>query len=321
MLEITCRTIGGQFLLRPSDDLTERFYGLLGRALALYPVELHAFAVLSNHWHCLITPADPAAARDFMRYMHGNLARAINDILGREGPVWHRASLTPIADEAAQVERLRYVLAHGAKEGLVGTPLDWPGPHAARALAGREHLSGTWIDRDKLTRHRRAVAARRALAAATSQPQPDLPTEDFATTYAIDLAPIPAWRHLTDADRRTRVTALLADIVSDARAAHPQPLGVAAVLTQSPTTMPLTPLRRTPAPRCHASTTESYVAFSAARRAFLDAHRTGGLALRASRPAPFPRQAFPPAVAALRWPTTILLMPTGATRLAARGVT
>ena len=131
MLEITCRTIGGQFLLRPSDDLTERFYGLLGRALALYPVELHAFAVLSNHWHCLITPADPAAARDFMRYMHGNLARAINDILGREGPVWHRAKIIPVADGDAQVERLRYVLAHGAKEGLVGTPLDWPGPHAA----------------------------------------------------------------------------------------------------------------------------------------------------------------------------------------------
>jgi hypothetical protein len=32
-------------------------------------------------------------------------------------------------EEAAQVGRLRYILAHGVKENLVERVLDWPGVH------------------------------------------------------------------------------------------------------------------------------------------------------------------------------------------------
>jgi hypothetical protein len=34
-----------------------------------------------------------------------------------------------VADEKAALARLRYILAHGAKEGLVKKPADWPGPN------------------------------------------------------------------------------------------------------------------------------------------------------------------------------------------------
>ena len=37
-------------------------------------------------------------------------------------------------EEAAQVERLKYVLAHGVKEGLVDRPQDWSGAHSVEAL-------------------------------------------------------------------------------------------------------------------------------------------------------------------------------------------
>jgi hypothetical protein len=58
--------------------------------------------------------------------------------------------------EAAQIERLRYVLANGTKEGLVERPRDWPGVHPVRALLGEETLEGIWIDRtQQYSAHRR----------------------------------------------------------------------------------------------------------------------------------------------------------------------
>jgi hypothetical protein len=37
-------------------------------------------------------------------------------------------------EEAAQVERLRYHLAHGVKEGLVDQVKRWPGVHFAKSI-------------------------------------------------------------------------------------------------------------------------------------------------------------------------------------------
>jgi hypothetical protein len=51
------------------------------------------------------------------------------------------------SEEAAQIERLRYGLAHGCKEDLVERPRDWPGVHAVRALVEGEALEGLWFDR------------------------------------------------------------------------------------------------------------------------------------------------------------------------------
>jgi hypothetical protein len=46
------------------------------------------------------------------------------------------------SEEAAQVERLKYVLAHGVKEGLVEKVTDWPGVHCAQALMTGETVQG-----------------------------------------------------------------------------------------------------------------------------------------------------------------------------------
>jgi hypothetical protein len=52
-----------------------------------------------------------------------------------------------LSAEAAQVERLRYVLAHGCKEGLVERLRDWPGISVVRALLEEEPLEDPSRDR------------------------------------------------------------------------------------------------------------------------------------------------------------------------------
>ena len=45
-------------------------------------------------------------------------------------------------EEEAQVERFRYVLAHGVEENLVARLRDWPGLHGVRQIEDGEPLSG-----------------------------------------------------------------------------------------------------------------------------------------------------------------------------------
>ena len=52
LVDITCRTIHSRYLLRPDPALNEIILGVLGRAQRLYPVEISAFFVASNHYLC-----------------------------------------------------------------------------------------------------------------------------------------------------------------------------------------------------------------------------------------------------------------------------
>jgi REP element-mobilizing transposase RayT len=54
LVEVTCRTIQGRYLLTPSNELNEILLGALGRAQQLYRVGICAFAFASNHFHLLL---------------------------------------------------------------------------------------------------------------------------------------------------------------------------------------------------------------------------------------------------------------------------
>lgn len=281
LVEVTSRTSGGQLLLRPCPELNERILGILGRALVLYPLELHAFAFLSNHWHALVTVADAQRLSDFLQYVNGNVAKAAQEIHDWDGNVWGRRPQTiVVADDAAAEDRYRYILAHGAKEGLVANPLDWPGVSSARALALGETLVGRWRNRTR--------EARLARSGAVSP-------EEVTTTYPILLAALPSWRSLADADRQAKTRALVEEIEAEAKIRHPNPLGLAAICSQDP--LERHRIVRRLAPKVHAALEYSRNLFLAARSDFINAYRDAARALAAAAAdlaAGFPSGAFPP---------------------------
>ena len=57
-MEVTCRTIQGRLLLRPSADLNDVIVGVLGRAQRRHPVEICAATFVSNHYHLLLWVPD-----------------------------------------------------------------------------------------------------------------------------------------------------------------------------------------------------------------------------------------------------------------------
>jgi hypothetical protein len=283
MVELTARTVGARFLLRPTLALTERILGCLGRALFRLPIDLHAFAFLSNHWHALVTTPDALMVSRFLQHVHSSVAVAVNELHGWDGKVFGKASMIVVAPDSDE-RRLRYVLAQGAKEGLVASPLDWPGAHCARALCGLEDLRGVWRDRSREARIRGGGGN-------GGGREPD--ADEVSTVYSIPLVPIPSWAHWSPAARIERARELIAEIDRDAAEKHPVPLGRALVLAQDPAAQPRDSKRRR-AGVIHTRNDETRAEFLYARRLFTWEHRGASQDLRAGRPTEVPAMCFPP---------------------------
>jgi REP element-mobilizing transposase RayT len=286
LVEVTTRTLQGRFLLRPSPGLREIFVGILARAAALYEVEVHAFVCLSNHWHALLTPKDARELARFCCYVNTNLSKEAGRLHRWSGPLLQRRyqAIPVSAEEEAQVGRLRYLLAHGCKEGLVAMLRDWPGPHCADALTTGETCAGIWFDR-----HQEWLGRVRG---------EEKPPHGFCTNHQLALAPLPCWRHLPRLEVQRRIAMMVAEIESEAAARHRadggKPLGRAGILRQDPQDRPASS-SRSPAPLVHAASKCArreirivYYLFVAAFRAAAERLKLG------CRDAVFPDGCFPP---------------------------
>lgn len=141
---MTCRTLQGRLLLCPSTGLNDVTLGLLARAARLASLLVHAYALLFSHYHLLVRVADAQQLAEFMNYLNSNVAREAGRLARWREKFWGRRYQAVLVsdEEAAQVARLKYVLAHGVKEGLVASPFDWPGVHCSRALSEGTTVSG-----------------------------------------------------------------------------------------------------------------------------------------------------------------------------------
>ena len=287
LVEITTRTFQGRLLLRPSPQLTDLILGVIGKAQALNGMTIHAFVFLSTHAHLLLSPSSAGQLAKFMQFVNANVAKEAGRLHVWRERLWSRRYRSiVVADEKAAHARLRYILAHGAKEGLLAHPGAWPGPNCIAALTTGEILRGTWFDRSA-----EYLAHQRGETVFPSQ---------FATTFDIEITPLPCLQHLTADQRQAECRRLVGEIQSTAEAENKekgrQPMGVAAILAQDPHSKPAS-TDRSPAPFVHATDDSTEMDFRVRYRAFVDAFRAGALRLRERAHELrdlFPLWAFPP---------------------------
>jgi len=290
LVEVTCRTIQCRLLLLPVPELCEIIVGILARAQRLYPLEICGLVFLSNHFHLLLRVPDSERLASFMNYVNSNLAREAGRLHRWRAKFWARRyqAIVVSEEEGAQIGRLKYLLSHGCKEGLVARPQDWPGVHGIHALLSGEPLMGCWID------HTQESAARSRGESVTPR--------QFAVSEALTLAPLPCWRQLTPEAIRERVKGLLCEIEAEgavARRGRP-PLGVTSILRQHPHSAPVEP-KRSPAPRFHAASRVVRIELERAYGRFVTAFREASARLRAGdHTAVFPTGSFPPAMPFVR---------------------
>jgi putative transposase len=134
---VTRRCAQRQFLLKPSPTTNEIFLYVLAVAASKFDVRVHAFAVLSNHFHAVVT--DPGARLPaFEQYLDSLVARAVNASLGRAEAFWAPSSYSAVRllEPGDIVDKTAYVLANPVAAGLVRTAREWPGLWSAPEQIG-----------------------------------------------------------------------------------------------------------------------------------------------------------------------------------------
>jgi hypothetical protein len=264
VVEVTTKTVQSRMLLRPSRECVRRILGVLGRALHSHPgMKLHAYWFLSNHYHLLLWAPDSVTLTSFMTHLNGNIAREIGSLHKWRQKFWgRRYSAIAVLGEAAQVRRLKYVLAQGTKEGLVARPSEWPGANCLRSILEGRPETGVWYDRTSRYRSDRTG---------------DDPLENHAIEYPVKLDPLPALADESPREYRGMVAELVGEIERETRASRygKAVLGRSSVVSCDPHELPpetVTPKKRKKkraAPICHASSPQLRRNFREAYDAFV----------------------------------------------------
>jgi hypothetical protein len=277
---------------------------------------IHAFVVVSNHAHFLLSPTSAYQLARLMQFVNANIAKEVARLQDWPERVWSRRyRAIPVVDDKAAHARIRYQMSHGAKEGLVAAAGDWPGPNCIAVLTHGDLLRGTWHDRSGEYRAR----------AAGKEVKPG----EFTTSCDVKLTPLPCILDLTEdqhqahyrrvvreidlmgtlggfpdppAVRLRRAKPACANATAAAYAANKEkgrtPLGVEKILAQDPHHRPKAP-DRSPAPRVHAYDEERRDEYLHAYRVFVSNFRAGvdGMLAKAKLITDlFPDWAFPPAL-------------------------
>ena len=270
---VTRRCAQRQFLLRPSPVTNGVFLYVLAVAARRFGVRLHAYCVLSNHFHLVVT--DPEARLPaFEQYLDSLVARALNASLGRWESFWAPASYSAVALQgpADLVDKAAYVLANPVAAGLVRRGQDWPGLWSSPRLIGRDV-----IEVERPTLFFRGVGSMPAtIPLELTVPPGFLSPEDFQSQLASALA--------------LREEAAALELSSEGR----DFLGKEGVIAQSPTVRPVRgEPRRKLKPRVAGRDKWKRIEALSRLRAFLDAYREAWAALKAgARDAIFPHGTY-----------------------------
>jgi len=123
-----------RFYLRLWNDLSQR-----------YGVAVHAYCLMTNHIHFLVTPEHEESVSNTMKVVGSRYAQYINRRYQRTGTLWegrHRASL--VQSERYLLTCYRYIELNPVRAGMVKRPEEY---HWS------SHRLNAWGDSDWLTQH------------------------------------------------------------------------------------------------------------------------------------------------------------------------
>ncbi|HYG69565.1 MAG TPA: hypothetical protein VD838_17960, partial [Anaeromyxobacteraceae bacterium] len=134
---VTRRCTQGEFLLRPSTLTNALFLYVLAEAARRTGVLIHAFCVMSNHVHLVLTDLH-GRLPEFEHFLDTLTARALNVALGRSQSFWDGDGYVAVAlaTPEAVVDSVAYVLANPVAAALVANGRDWPGLWSNPELIG-----------------------------------------------------------------------------------------------------------------------------------------------------------------------------------------
>ncbi|WP_208738801.1 transposase [Phytopseudomonas daroniae] len=108
------------------DEDYQFYLTVLGDALKRYRVQLHAYVLMTNHVHLLMTPESETGISRVMQHLGRMYVLYVNRIYRRSGTLWegrHKASLIN-ADEYL-LTCYRYIEMNPVRAGMVEAPEEY----------------------------------------------------------------------------------------------------------------------------------------------------------------------------------------------------
>ena len=125
------------------EDADRRlFLSVLGEALAAQGCVLHAYVLMTNHFHLLLTPARDDGVGNLMQSLGRRYVGHVNRAYGRTGTLWEGRFKSTIVDTEDYVMACyRYIEANPLRAAMVARAEDhrWSS-HGANALGRRDPL-------------------------------------------------------------------------------------------------------------------------------------------------------------------------------------
>jgi putative transposase len=136
-LHVTAHATGKR-LCFPDANTRATFRASVGETLREAPMCVHAFALMDNHLHLLLTSPIQGGVADFMRRLLSSHALSINRLCGHQGQLWRdRYHSVLVETEIHALHSCLYIDANPWRAHLVEHPLEstWTS-HRELALGG-----------------------------------------------------------------------------------------------------------------------------------------------------------------------------------------
>jgi putative transposase len=109
-----------------ADSDYELYLSLVHQRLAKYDAAVHAYVLMTNHIHLLMTPAEPAGIGRVMQGVGQTYAQYVNRRYGRTGGLWDGRFRSALVDTDSYLLTLhRYIEANPVRAAMVGHPRDY----------------------------------------------------------------------------------------------------------------------------------------------------------------------------------------------------
>jgi putative transposase len=173
-LHVTHRGNNKTTTFRSEPDY-ETFLRFLQFVTMKYKVLIHAYALMSNHFHLMVTPETATGLSRGMQSLERRYVRYFNDRYDRTGTLWEgRFRSAVVLNERYWLTCLRYVEMNPVRAGLVGVPESYRwSSYRAHALGARDPVVAPHAVYDALalTPDRRQEAWRQMCAPAVKVEQ------------------------------------------------------------------------------------------------------------------------------------------------------
>lgn len=151
-----------------TDDDRADYLAFLGGAAKAHGVSIHAYVLMPNHVHLLVSPRGPESLARTMQTLGRNYVGRFNHVHRRSGTLWEgRYKSTLVDTDAYLLACMRYIELNPVRARMVAAPADWPwSSHRSNASDAVDPLVGRhpcWLalgstDAERRSRYRDFVA-------------------------------------------------------------------------------------------------------------------------------------------------------------------